>query len=86
MDDVIMLKNDKEISSLDVAFNRDKLCFDMAVSELTIETLEVENKQIENLKYYVNTWGLSSNNYFAEGILPKLKKLEYLDFSNTLKK
>ena len=61
MDEVFMIRNEDEISSLSVEFNRDKLCFDMAVSELTIETMNVEDKQIENLKYHVNTWGLSSN-------------------------
>ena len=31
----------------------------------------------------MNTWGLSSNNWFAENIICKMKKLERIDLSNS---
>ena len=44
IDFVFMLDETKEESCLDVQFNKDKLCFDMAVSELQVETLNVSDK------------------------------------------
>jgi Ran GTPase-activating protein (RanGAP) involved in mRNA processing and transport len=57
--------------------------YDEAISQLTKNCEGIPLDEITSIKYFVNTWGLSSNNYFAENVIPKMKKLERIDLSNT---
>jgi len=59
--------------------------YDEAVNELHKNCDGIPLDEITSIKYFVNTWGLSSNNWFADNIIPKMKKLERIDLSNTNK-
>lgn len=41
-------------------------------------------KNITSLKFHANTYGLSSNNWFADNIICKMAKLSKIDFSDTV--
>ena len=58
--------------------------FDDAIEELRYAFMRVQVENITILRHHANTWGLSSSNWLAENILPKLKNLKKLDFSETL--
>ena len=65
--------------------NKDAKMYDEAVEELTEFCEGIDLLNMTSLKFHVNTWGLSSNNYFADEIIPKMKKLAKIDFSDTVK-
>ena len=58
--------------------------YDEAVEQLTINCEGIPLDEITSIKHYVNTWGLSSNNWFAENIICKMTKLEKIDLSNSI--
>lgn len=58
--------------------------FDDALAELDYSFKKVQVEKITFLKHHANTWGLSSSNWLADEILPKLKNLTKIDFSETL--
>ena len=65
--------------------NDKNLLFDDAVTALKSASEEIDLSQTTSLKCHVNTWGLSSNNYFADDIVTKMKSLTKIDFSDTVK-
>ena len=68
----------------EVVINDKPYLFDDAIEELRYAFMRVKVEEITILKHHANTWGLSSSNWLAEKILPKLKNLKKLDFSETL--
>ena len=79
-------KEGPEINQFVVDPNEEGLIFDFAVHKLkTFCKNELKPKQVESVKFHANTWGLSSNNFFGETIIPKMKKLREIDLSDTIK-
>jgi hypothetical protein len=52
--------------------NSKKKLYDEAVAELKTYCEEVDLNAVTSLKYHVNTWGLSSNNSFADEFICKM--------------
>ena len=65
--------------------NFKKLLYDDAVNELKDTCHEVDTEIVNSLKYHINTWGLSSNNWFAENVVVNMAHLNRIDFSDTVK-
>jgi hypothetical protein len=69
----------------------EKLMFDQG--NLFLEILFNDEKMLEkeklieitSIKHHINTWGLSTNNWLNENFFVKLKNLENIDFSDTIK-
>lgn len=84
MSSVFSQKKGKTINHLEIPPNIDKKLFDEAVDVIKGICEKIDLSKVESLKYHINTWGLSSNNWFAENMVPKLKKLNTIDFSDTV--
>jgi len=41
-------------------------------------------KDVTEFKHHANSWGLSSNKFIADEILPKMKNLKDLNMSETI--
>lgn len=54
------------------------------MEELEYSCKGVNLNSITSLKSHINSWGLSSNNWFADNVLPNCDKLQVLDFSDTI--
>jgi len=54
---------------LEVQPNTKKKLYDEAVAELKTFCEGVDLKAVTSLKHHANTWGLSSNNAFADEII-----------------
>ena len=80
-----MMSRESSLSHFECAPNVNSLLYDEAVAEITSNCEGVELDQIQSLKFHTNTWGLSSCNSFAENVMVKMVKLEYIDFSDTAK-
>jgi Ran GTPase-activating protein (RanGAP) involved in mRNA processing and transport len=83
MHSINIVKEFPQIYHLEIKENNEKLMYDEAINQLTKNCDGIPLKDITSIKYFVNTWGLSSNNWFAENIIPKMTKLEKIDLSNT---
>ena len=83
MSSVLMSKTISE-EFLEVQPNRKKKLYDEAVAELKQFCEGVDLKIITSLKYHANTWGLSSNNSFADEIISEMTQLEKIDFRDTV--
>ena len=57
--------------------------YDEAVEQLTYNCEGIPLCEITSIKYFVNTWGLSSNKWFADNVICKMHRLERIDMSNT---
>lgn len=62
----------------------DGIYFDDAVAALKDFTKGSDLGKITSLKCHVNTWGLSSNNWFADEMVSKMKNLNKFDLSDTV--
>ena len=51
------------------------MLFDEAVEELKKNCQGINLEKVSSIKYHTNTWGLSSNNWFADEVVTKLKNL-----------
>jgi len=58
--------------------------YDEAVEQLTINCEGIPLDEITSIKHYVNTWGLSSNKWFADNIISKMQNLNSIDLSNSI--
>jgi Ran GTPase-activating protein (RanGAP) involved in mRNA processing and transport len=58
--------------------------YDDAIEQLTINCEGIPLNKITSIKHYVNTWGLSSNKWFAENIISKMANLDSIDLSNCI--
>lgn len=65
--------------------NAQALLYDDAVNELKGFCKDLELDAIQSIKFHTNTWGLSSCNYFGDEILSRMKSLQRIDFSDTIK-
>ena len=64
--------------------NDQRLYFNEATEELNSMFRRANVQNVTCLRHHANTWGLSSSNWLAEEVLPKLKNLRKIDFSETL--
>lgn len=76
------LEHDEEY--FEVRPNARGLYYDDAVDELQVFCDGVDLEPVTWIKSHINTWGISSNNWFADEIMPKLPNLEVIDFSDTI--
>ena len=84
MSSVFSKKSGPTINYLEIPVNKDKKLYDEAVDVLKKSMGKKKLNMIHSIKYHVNTWGLSSNNWFADEMLPKFKNLYHIDFSDTV--
>lgn len=81
----ILMSAEHQEEFFEVPPNWRKLLYDDAVDELTEFTKGVDLATTTILKSHINSWGISSNNYFADNILgPKMPNLQVIDFSDTI--
>lgn len=87
----ILMKGQRRGEYYEVPANLDRLKFDEGnlVLEILFEDEKTFSKEkvnsITSIKHHVNTWGISTNNWFNEKLLSKLVNLEAIDFSDTIK-
>jgi hypothetical protein len=81
---VFSKKDGPKINFLEICYNEDKKLYDEAVEVLTKFIGKKKLGLVNSIKYHVNTWGLSTNNYFADDVVPKFKALAHIDFSDTV--
>ena len=84
MSSVFASKENIEESHLEFAPNTEKYMYDDAVEELRENSRGLTVEKLTSIKHHVNTWGLSSNKYFAENLTSKMTNLNKLDFSDTI--
>jgi len=84
MSSVFTKKEGPKINFLEICVNKDKKLYDEAVDVLKKFIGKKKLGLINSIKYHVNTWGLSSNNWFADEVIPKFKNLTHIDFSDTV--
>lgn len=83
------VEKEKEYSSewdlkyLEVEANVNNLIFDEANDELLKVAKKYEPSEWNYLRYHINTWGLSSNELFANTVIAKMVNLNRLDVSET---
>lgn len=70
----ILMTRERIDDFLEIAPNEKNLLFDDAVEELK-NCQGINLEKVSSIKYHTNTWGLSSNNWFADEIITKLKNL-----------
>ena len=80
-----MMTRTTQVYHFEVPPNERALLYDEAVNELNSSTEGVDMAQVQSLKFHTNTWGLSSCNSFADNVMSKMKKVEMIDFSDTVK-
>ena len=83
MSSVLMSRTISE-EFLEVQPNKKKKLYDEAVAELKNFCEGVDLKAVTSLKYHANTWGLSSNNSFADEFICEMTQLVKIDFSDTI--
>lgn len=64
--------------------NNQPFYFDEASDELNATFRRNNVQKVTQLKHHANTWGLSSSNYLADEVMPRMKNLRKIDFSETL--
>jgi hypothetical protein len=74
MGSILMTRENNE-DFLEIPPNEKNLLFDEAVAELKKNCQGINLEKVSSIKYHTNTWGLSSNNWFADEIITKLKNL-----------
>ena len=84
MSSVFAKKAGQQIRHLEVPENSGKKLFEEAVAFLSKQCEGIDLKNITSLKFHANTYGLSSNNWFADNIICKMTKLSKIDFSDTV--
>ena len=84
MSSVFSKKDGPKINHIEIVYNKDKKLYDEAVDVLKKFIGKKKLGFINSIKYHVNTWGLSSNNWFADEVIPKFKVLAHIDFSDTV--
>ncbi len=72
------------MSHLEFAPNLEKYLYDDAIEELRENSRGLMVDKLTSLQHHANTWGLSSNKYFAENLVTKMGNLNKLDFSDTV--
>lgn len=77
-------KTGPTIRHLEVPENSGKKLFEEAVDFLSKQCASIDLKNITSLKFHANTYGLSSNNWFADNMICKMGKLNKIDFSDTV--
>ena len=82
---VFMKKKADEEFYYEVPHNPDGLMYDEANELIEKHCKGVDMSGVHTLKFHTNTWGLSSSNLFADEYIPKMKKLQKIDFSDTVK-
>lgn len=75
MSSVFACKESAEESHLEFAPNVQKYLYDDAVEELRENSRGLMVDKLTSLQHHVNTWGLSSNKYFAENLITKMGNL-----------
>ena len=70
---------------LEVPANHGKKLYDEAVTVLKENCQTQALESVTSIKFHANTWGLSSCNWFADEIIPKMSLLQVLDFSDTVR-
>jgi hypothetical protein len=80
----ILMNKEREDDFLEIPPNEKNLIFDDAVAELKKNCQGIDLDKVTSIKYHTNTWGLSSNNWFADEIITKLSNLQKIDFSDTV--
>jgi hypothetical protein len=83
MSSVLMSRTISE-EFFEVQPNKKKKLYDEAVAELKTFCEGVDLKAVTSLKYHANTWGLSSNNSFADEFICEMTQLVKIDFSDTI--
>ena len=84
MSSVFSSKQGKPEVHLEIPPNSEVKLYDEAVSVLKSFSEGLALKDVSSIKYHVNTWGLSSNNWFSENMIVKMKKLGRIDYSDTI--
>ena len=84
MSSVFSKKSGPTINFMEIPENKDKKLYDEAVEEIQKSMGKKKLNMIHTLKHHVNTWGLSSNNWLADEMIPKFKNLNHIDFSDTV--
>ena len=84
MSSVYSKKDGAKINFMEICDNTDKKLYDEAVDVLKKFIGKKKLGLVNSIKYHVNTWGLSSNNWFADEVIPKFKVLAHIDFSDTV--
>lgn len=69
---------------MEISPNHGKKLYDEAVSVLREYCQGQALESVTSIKFHANTWGLSSCNWFADEIVTKMRKLQVLDFSDTV--
>ena len=80
-----MMSRESTLEHFECAPNVKSLLYDEAVAEITSNCEDEDLDKVQSLKFHANTWGLSSCNSFAENYMAKMVKVEYIDFSDTVK-
>ena len=75
-----MVKEYHSKEHLELPVNNNKLMFDDAVEFFSEFCEGLDMDSINSVKYHINTWGLSTNNWFADNVMSKLKNIESIDF------
>ena len=81
---IFMIRDAATVTHLEVPHNEKALLYDRAVDQLKEWCKGVDTKSVTSLAHQTNTWGLSSNNWFAEDKMKKFKKLVDLRFQDTV--
>ena len=71
---------------IEIEPNKDNLIFDLANERIKENCLDakIDTKSVTSLKFHVNSWGLSSCNWFADEIVDQMKNLAKIDMSDTI--
>lgn len=72
------------LNLLECDCNTKGLIFDEANEAMEEIGEQYDPKEWDILKFHVNTWGLSSNELFADTVVTKMNKLQKLDLSDTV--
>ena len=80
----VLMSRSLEESHFECPPNAQKKLYDEAVEELEGFCKDIDLKSLTSIKYHANSWGLSSNNYFADDVISKMSNLRKIDFSDTI--
>jgi hypothetical protein len=84
MSSVYSKKEGPKINFIEICENSEKKLYNEAVDVMKAFIGKKKLGIINSIKYHVNTWGLSTNNWFADECMPKFKNLAHIDFSDTV--
>lgn len=76
-------KDEWDLKYLEVEANVNNLIFDEANDELLKVAKKYDPIEWNYLRYHINTWGLSSNELFANTVIDKMVNLNRLDVSES---